>query len=81
MGIKEEQRLPDQIEIFGATKGRTYKGTLIGLKKIKVERKTYSSPSDAAKAICGYSVNGWRFWQYKEPETGKVSSIGKLRKK
>lgn len=81
MGIKEEQRLPDQIEIFGATKGRTYKGTLIGLKKIKVERKTYSSPLDAAKAICGYSANGWRFWQYKEPETGKVSSIGKLPKK
>lgn len=81
MGITEEQPLPDQIKIFGTTKGRTYKGILIGLKKVKVGRKTYSSPSGAAKAICGYSVDGWRFWKYKESKTGKVSSIDKLRKK
>lgn len=81
MGIKEEQPLPDQIKIFGVTKGRTYKGVLFGLKKIKVEGKTYSSPSGGAKAICGYSIDGWRFWKYKKLKTGKVSSIDKLRKK
>jgi len=42
----------------------------------------YSSPSGAAKAAKGVTaVNGWKYWRYMQPETGKWEWIDALRPK
>jgi restriction system protein len=44
--------------------------------------QTFETPSTAAKAVAvdWKAVNGWDFWHYQDPETGKLEKIGKLRK-
>jgi hypothetical protein len=41
--------------------------------------QTYTSPSAAAIAVTGYSVNGWRFWRYRDPGSGREVPIDRLR--
>lgn len=41
--------------------------------------QVYGSPSGAAKAAKGVvAVNGWKFWRYQHPETGKWEFIKAL---
>jgi len=52
--------------------------------KIFYEGKMYSSPSAAAIAVIQKSTNrttedGWRVWRYKDPKTGQLIPIDKLR--
>lgn len=74
-----EKEAPVKIEIFGKTKGKISKAFLVNLRQVEFQGKTYRSPSGAARNICGYPVDGWRFWKYKG-ENGKVQKIDKLRK-
>jgi hypothetical protein len=47
---------------------------------IVVEGKEYTSPSRAANAVTGQSINGWTFWEVKD-ETGKSKgNLDALRK-
>ena len=68
-----------KIEIFGRSKGKTFNAFLINLKQVELNGKTYRSPSGAARSICGYPVDGWNFWKYRDKK-GKVQKINKLRK-
>lgn len=59
-------------------KGRTYNaqaedGALI------YENKQYKSPSRAARAVTGNSVNGWIFWECKKPGSDNWILIDKLK--
>lgn len=48
--------------------------------QVKWNGQVYDSPSGAAKAAKGVTaVNGWKFWRYQEPETGKWEWIDLLR--
>ena len=48
--------------------------------RIEFGGKVYGSPSTAAKASSGWkSANGWRYWQYRHPETGEWRLIDELR--
>lgn len=67
----------------------TYRGVIYQAKLLSQEGlveyngKTYQTPSTAAKIITTdwKSVNGWDFWHYLDPETGKLEKIGTLRNK
>ncbi|MBK6708880.1 MAG: restriction endonuclease [Chloroflexi bacterium] len=48
--------------------------------QVKWNGQVYDSPSGAAKAAKGVTaVNGWKFWRYQNPETGKWGWIDLLR--
>ena len=47
---------------------------------IVYEGKRFKSPSPAAKAVTGNSVNGWIFWECKMPGKNGWLSLSKLRK-
>ena len=73
------RKISGKIEIFGKTKGKIFKALLVNLKQVEFQGKTYKSPSGAARNICGYPVDGWHFWKYKD-ENDKVQKIDRLRK-
>jgi len=64
---------------FRATcKGRRYSGEIIdGALVVNGER--YQSPSRAGKALMGYNVNGWHFWQVKLPGSGEWRLLDSFR--
>jgi hypothetical protein len=45
----------------------------------RLQGKTYTSPSLAARAITGRSMNGWKTWKYKN-KSGKWVLLDELRK-
>jgi hypothetical protein len=47
---------------------------------IVYDGKRFKSPSPAANAITGNSVNGWKFWQCRLPGKSGWVSLSKLRK-
>lgn len=59
-------------------KGSTYY-SVVDDGSLVYENKRYSSPSLAAIAITGYNVNGWRFWEYYDPEINSWIKIDNLR--
>ena len=55
--------------LFRATyKGKTYRAWINNSQWIDEFGKVRTSPSDAASAISGTNVNGWRFWFVRRPQ-------------
>ncbi|MBD3730495.1 MAG: hypothetical protein IE933_12395 [Sphingomonadales bacterium] len=55
--------------LFRATyKGKTYRAWISDSKWIDELGNIRTSPSDAASAISGTNVNGWRFWFVRRPQ-------------
>lgn len=55
--------------VFRATyKGKAYRARIQNSQWIDEFGKIRTSPSDAAGAISGTNVNGWRFWFVKRPQ-------------
>jgi hypothetical protein len=52
-------------------KGQNYRARIVGKKWIDEAGVERPSPSAAAHAITGNSVNGWRFWEGKRPHDKK----------
>jgi hypothetical protein len=54
--------------LTGRFKGQTYSATIVAAedsptgKAVEHNGKRYTSPSAAAKAVTGHSINGWLFW-------------------
>jgi len=72
------------IDIQATHRGQNYKGQLLGISgRILYKGMEYATPTEAAKEITTEwkSVNGWDFWRFIHPETGKLTKIGKLRHK
>lgn len=90
-GIKNQTKKPSTkvkiefpLDIQGNYRGVNYHAKLLSPKGfIDLNGKIYQTPSEAAKTITIYwkSVNGWDFWHYLDPETGKLEKIGTLRNK
>lgn len=65
---------------FRATyKGRTYLAEIRDGKWIGEDGKERRSPSDAAGAISGTNVNGWRFWFAQSPTDPAWRRLDELR--
>lgn len=80
--IKDKVEFP--LDIRAKYRGTNYSARLLSLEgSIELNGKIYKTPSEAAKTITIYwkSVNGWDFWHYLDPETGKLEKIGTLRNK
>ena len=63
-------------------KGKEYQGELLDLQgNLRYEGKEFPTPTTAAKIIVTdwKEVNGWDFWRYNNPESGKWEKIGNLR--
>jgi restriction system protein len=79
---KSASRVKYPLPIQAKHKGQVYKAELLNPEgKVKYAGQIYDSPSGAAKAVAvGWkSVNGWDFWKYLSPGSGKQLNIGKLR--
>ncbi len=66
--------------IYASYKGKEYKAWVCGNARIKYNGKYYDSPSIAGIAVTHKkTINGWRFWKYKNPK-GELVYIDMLRK-
>jgi len=77
---KPKAKFPLMVE--ARHRGKTYIGELLDLTgTMRFDGKEYSKPSIAAKIIATEwkQVNGWKFWKYEDPETGKWEYISELR--
>ena len=70
---------PSGTEFRASHKGKTILGR-VELGALVVDGKRYESPSSAASAITGTSVNGWIFWECKKPGSTSWQMIKTLRK-
>ena len=59
--------LPDGTELRARYKGRLFTAKIVGENWLDDDGNEHLSPSAAATAITGNSVNGWRFWEAKRP--------------
>jgi hypothetical protein len=71
-------RFPHGTDFRAPYRGRTYLAKVEDGKLIYDERPM-NSPSEAAHAVTGTSVNGWKFWECRLPGTSKWRSIEALR--
>jgi restriction system protein len=70
------------LPIRGVHNNKTYMAQLMSMKgNIQLDGKEYLTASAAAKEVVTdwKEVNGWNFWQYQNPDTGKWEKIGRLR--
>ena len=77
--VVKNVRFPQGTDFRATHKGRTYTGRVHG-GALVVEGKAYDSPSAAAVAITGNSVNGWRFWECRLPGKSSWQLIEGLRR-
>jgi hypothetical protein len=61
-------------------KGQLFKAEVIN-NQIVFNNSSFHSPSAAAIAVTGTSVNGWVFWEYFNSEKNEWEILDKLRKK
>jgi hypothetical protein len=59
---------PNNTQFRATYKGRTYRAWINESKWIDELGNIRTSPSDAASAISGNNVNGWRFWFVRRPQ-------------
>lgn len=59
--------LPSGTELRARYKGQVYLAEIVEGKWLSSRGVEFSSPSAAASAITGTTVNGWRFWEAKRP--------------
>lgn len=69
------------LAVFKVHKGRRLDARLLEDGGVIFGEKRYQSPSAAGVMVTGYNLNGWRFWQYQDPRTGRVRSIDDLRQR
>jgi len=72
--------LKDSLRLRKRFKGRMLEA-IVENGTILYDGKPYPSPSGAAVAATGTSVNGWRFWEYLDDTSGVWKSLDVLRRK
>lgn len=71
--------LPEGTKLRATYKGRTYWAEIKNGNWLGEDRKERRSPSDAAGAISGTNVNGWRFWYAQRPGDPEWQRLDELR--
>jgi hypothetical protein len=59
-------------------KGRLYRAVVRADGRIRYNGSVFTSPSRAAREVCGHATDGWHFWQY-ERAPGDWVPINELR--
>lgn len=71
---------PEQTRFRATYKGQTFRAAIKGERWIGEDGVSHSSPSEAASAISGTKVNGWRFWYARRPEDDDWRRLDEFRK-
>jgi hypothetical protein len=71
---------PDGTQFRATYKGRTHRASICGDSWIGDDGAVRQSPSEAASAISGTNVNGWRFWYGLRPGENDWSRLDEFRK-
>ncbi len=69
------------VDITATRRRNSYHGKLYQDKTVQVNGKTYASPSGAGSDLLNYAVNGWSWWQYRDPKTSRSRPINDLRRR
>ncbi|HWK40496.1 MAG TPA: DUF2924 domain-containing protein [Croceibacterium sp.] len=72
--------LPNGTQLRATYKGSMHLARIENDKWVAADGNTYTSPSAAAYAISNTNVNGWRFWEAKQPgdpEWRKLEALSK----
>jgi hypothetical protein len=80
---EKQPKIQFPLDVQAIHKGQTYNAKLLNLQgKMQLNGQAYLTPTGAAKTVpTGWKeVNGWDFWRFLNPETGKLNKIGALRK-
>jgi hypothetical protein len=70
---------PDGTQFRATYKGRTFRATIKIDQWIGEDGTARRSPSDAAGAISGTNVNGWRFWYGRRPDEEEWRRLDEFR--
>lgn len=70
--------LPEGTKLRAKYKGKMIEAEVIG-NGLKCKGENYRSPSAAACAATGTSVNGWHFWDFFDDSSGTWRPISSLR--
>lgn len=77
--VAKNVRFPAGTEFRATYRGRTHTGQVRD-GNLVIEGKPYDTPSAAAVAITGNSVNGWKFWECRLPGQSSWQMISSLRR-
>jgi hypothetical protein len=58
---------PDGTQFRADYKGKKHEAEIVMGRWVDEKGSVRNSPSDAARAITGTNINGWRFWSVKRP--------------
>jgi hypothetical protein len=75
----QNKHFPEGTEFRATYKGRTYLASIKDCVWVGEDGLIRRSPSDAARAISGTNVNGWRFWHAKIPGSECWNRLDKLK--
>lgn len=69
------------LAIHATHKGQIHEAELLDMQgTIRWNGRNYRTPTAAAKAVTQWrTVNGWTFWRYDDPQTGRARRITELR--
>jgi hypothetical protein len=69
------------LAVQATVRGETLEAELLDASgRTRYQGVEYGSPSGAGQVAAGWkSCNGWRFWHYRDPETGAWRAIDTLR--
>lgn len=70
------------LPIRATVHGQTYDAEMLAEDgRIRYAGKEYGSPSEAGKIVSGWkAVNGWVFWEFRDPDSSKWRKIDALRR-
>lgn len=77
--IYDGEAFPEGTLFRTTYKGRLYSAEIKGGRWQGQDGAIRRSPSDAARAITGNNVNGWRFWKAKRPGDSSYRLMDQLR--
>ena len=72
--------LPNGTQMRATYKSRRFYAEVQGERWVAEVGREYHSPSEAACAISGTNVNGWRFWYAKRPEDNDWRRLDEFRR-
>lgn len=76
-GAREGEK--DGIPIHRHYKGRMYHAYLLGDHQVRLDGRSFSTPSAAAMWITDNNVNGWRWWKHRPSDGSPDVLIDALR--
>jgi hypothetical protein len=79
--LLEKGIIKPEMTFIARYKGKDYQAVVTQQGNLRYGKEEYPTPSAAGRAVINRSCDGWFFWKYKDPQTGDLQPIAKLRAK